>query len=73
METLLQRFHFGAVIRLHFGTTMTNGSQHVQETHRHGNLATALPFWSRYSAPFWDHYEQRVPTCGLQNGARHAL
>ena len=29
METLLQRFHFGAVIRLHFGTTMNNGSQHV--------------------------------------------
>ena len=29
METLLQRFHFGAVLRLHFGTTMNNGSQHV--------------------------------------------
>ena len=29
-----------------------------QETHRCGNLATALPFWSRYSAPFWDHYER---------------
>ena len=39
-----------------------------QETHRYGNLATALPFWGRYSAPFWDRYEQWVPTCGLQNG-----
>ena len=106
METLLQRSHFGAVIWLHFGTPMNNGSQHVgsktgarnlstlrafnvddfvcinnpnlatfalhmpQETHRYGNLATALPFWSRYLAPFWDHYEQRVPTCGLQNGGK---
>ena len=33
-----------------------------QETHRYGNFATALPFWSRYLAPFWDHYEQRVPS-----------
>ena len=73
METLLRLPNLGPTWKPCYvcpGNLATFALHMPQETHRYGNLAAALPFWSRYSAPFWDHYEQRVPTCGLQNGGK---